>query len=450
MEINSFIKTLFERAQAAGYEASEAYYATGESFEVSVKGGEIVDYNVSSSIGLSFRALVDGKMGYASTQVLDEDAIDLLIEGAGGNARMIESEDEEFIFEGSKSYPEMNIYNPAIDEISAAAKIEMAKELEKKVLALNPLIKQVEMVQVASMGGEKRIVNSKGLDVSFRDNAIGCAAVAIAAEGDKVAVGVGYQYVRDPKQLNPDEAAERAVRDAVSGLNAAPVESGAYPVVLRNDVAASLLNCFSAVFSAERAQKGLSLLKGKEGSEIAAKALTIVDDPLDVKALASTPFDAEGVATSRREIVSEGKLNTLLHNLKTAKKQGIESTGNASKGSYASPVGIAPTNFYIVPGEADVEALCRQASNGLLITEVEGLHSGANQISGDFSLGAKGYRIENGEVTTAVNQITIAGNFFELLKSITMIGNDLEFGFPGASCIGAPSVLVSKLSVAGK
>ncbi len=450
MEINSFIKKLFDRAAEAGYEASEAYYSTGEQFEVSVKGGEIIDYSVSSSIGLSFRALVDGKMGYASTQVLDDEAIDLLIESVGGNARMIENDDEEFIFPGSENYPELDVYNPAIDEISAAEKIEMAKELEKKVLALDPAVKQVQMVQVASMAGEKRIVNSKGLDISFRDNAIGCAAVAIAMQDAKVAVGMGYKFVRNPGELNLDEIADRAVKDAVAGLNAEQVESGSYAVVLRNDVMASMLGCFASVFSADMAQKGLSLLRGREGDEIAAPVITVVDDPLATEALASTPFDAEGVATKRREIIQAGKLTTLLHNLKTAKKQGVETTANASKRSYASPVDIAPTNFYIVPGEAAVEALYEQIGNGLLITDVEGLHSGANQISGDFSLGARGYRIENGKLAGAVSQITVAGNFFQMLKDITAVANDLEFGFPGSSCIGAPSVLVSKLAVAGK
>ncbi len=450
MEINAFIKKLFERAEQAGYEASEAYYATGDEFEVSVKDGEIINYSVSSSMGLSFRALVDGKMGYASTQVLDDEAIDLLLEGAESNAQLIESEDEEFIFPGSAAYPELNVYNPAIDEISAADKIAMARELEKVTLSLDPKIKQVQEVQVVSMSSEKRIVNSKGLDVSFRDNCIGCATVPTAQDGDKVAVGVGYLFTRDPAELDLQKIALRAVRDAVAGLDAEQIESGTYPVVLRNDAMTSLLGCFEPVFSAEMAQKGLSLLKGREGEQIASSAVTLVDDPLAPKGLASTPFDAEGVATARREIITDGRLNTLLYNLKTAKKQGIESTANASKGSYAAAVGIAPTNFYIQPGEQSVDELYAQAENGVLITEVEGLHSGADQISGDFSVAARGYRIENGQITSTVKQITVAGNFFTMLKSITGIANDLEFGFPGTSCIGTPSVLVSSLSIAGK
>ncbi len=448
MEINSFIKKLFERAAEAGYAAAEAHYNTGDQFEVSVKGGEIIDYSVASTISLSFRALVDGKMGYASTQVLDDEAIDLLIGSVADNAHMIENDDEEFIFPGSDSYPQMEVYNPAIDEITAAEKIEMAKQLEKKVLALDPAIKQVQMTQVNSMAGETRIVNSKGLDVSFRDNAIGAAAVATAvSEEGKVAVGMGFKFVRKPEELDLDKIANDAVKDAVAGLKAEPVVSGAYPVVFRSDVTASMLRCFASVFSADMAQKGLSLLKGREGEEIASSIVTIVDDPLDTNAMACRPFDGEGVATARREIIRDGKLTTLLHNLKTAKKQGVETTANAS-GSI--PVGIAPSNFYIVPGEASAEALYEQVGEGLLITDVEGLHSGANQISGDFSLGARGYRIEGGKLTSAVNQITVAGNFFELLKNITAVASDLEFGFPGSSCIGAPSVMISKLSIAGK
>ncbi len=450
MEINAFIKKLFDRANEAGFEAAEAYYVTGDDFEVAVKGGEIINYSVSSSLGLSFRALVNGKMGYSSTQVLDDEAIDLLMDGVRENAGLIENEDEEFIFPGSESYPELNVYNPAIDEISAADKIAMARKLEEITLALDPAVKQVQEVEVASMSAEKRIVNSKGLDVSFKDNCIGCATVPTAQAGEKVAVGMGYLFTRDPRELNLEEIARRGVEDAVAGLDAEPVESGAYPVVLRKDVMSSLLRCFASVFSADMAQKGLSLLKDRENTEIASSLVTLVDDPLAPRALASTPFDAEGVATVRREIISNGKLNTLLHNLKTAKKQGGESTANAAKGSYAAPVSIAPTNFYIVPTDTKVEVLYEEAKNGLLITDLEGLHAGANQISGDFSLSARGRRIENGKVTTAVNQITVAGNFFQLLKDITMVADDLEFGFPGASCVGAPSVLVKQLSVAGK
>jgi len=198
------------------------------------------------------------------------------------------------------------------------------------------------------------------------------------------------------------------------------------------------------------AQKGLSLLKDREGTQIASEAVTLIDDPHHGKALASTPFDAEGVATAKRAIVKSGTLTTLLHNLKTAKKQGVQTTGNASKGSYAAPIGVAPSNFYVQPSGQSPEQLLGEIGDGLLITELSGLHSGANGISGDFSLGAKGYLVKGGALGAAVNQITVAGNFFELLKRIRAVGSDLRFGFPQSSCVGSPMLDAGELAVAGE
>ncbi|MBQ4157782.1 MAG: TldD/PmbA family protein, partial [Clostridia bacterium] len=206
----------------------------------------------------------------------------------------------------------------------------------------------------------------------------------------------------------------------------------------------------SSVFSAESARKGLSLLKGREGEVIASENVTIIDDPLMEGGFASCPFDAEGVATKTKTVVENGTLNTLLHNRTTAEAMGKETTGNASKGGYAAPVLVAPTNFYLKPGEKDFDKLVEEVGDGLLITSLMGMHSGANQISGDFSLGAKGFRIEGGKVTTPVEQITVADNFFALLKKIACVASDLEFR-PGIStAIGAPSFYVEKIAVAGK
>lgn len=441
MELNLFIEKLFEGAKAAGYEAAEIAYQKGDSFDVSVKGGEIVDYNVASTLDFTFRALVNGKMGYASTQVFDEDALDLLLESVKMNAGLIENEDERFIFEGSDHYETVDIYNPSIDGLTAAQKIEMAKELEKKAISLDPRAGQVEMANVFTMANEKRIANTRGLDVSRKGNAIGVSVAVIAQEGEKTATGGGFAIKRDPAQLDLDKLCRDAVADAVAGLSAKPVPSGEYRIVMRPDIMASMLACFSPVFSADYAQKGMSLLAGREGDVVASDQVTILDDPLMAEGLACSPFDGEGVATKTREVVSAGRLNTLLHNLKTAKKQGVETTGNASWGG----AGVTPSNFYLKPGDLTRDEVYAQAGDGLLIIEVNGLHAGANQISGDFSLGAKGYVIRDGKVAEAVNQITVAGNFFQMLKDIEAVGSDLEM----MQSIGAPTTLIKSLKVAG-
>lgn len=226
--------------------------------------------------------------------------------------------------------------------------------------------------------------------------------------------------------------------------------SGEYLVVIRADAMADLLHTFAGIFSADSAQKGTSLLKGREGDAIAADCVTIVDDPHLAGSVSSQPFDGEGVPTFRKEIVKAGTLTTLLHNLKTAHKQGVGTTANASRASYGAPVGVSPSNFFLQPGAGDLAELLSDAEGGLLITDLQGLHSGANEISGDFSLGAKGYRIVDGKKAGCVRQITVAGNFYNLMKDIQRVGSDLFFGFPGGGRYGSPSVLVKKLSVAGK
>ena len=172
-----------------------------------------------------------------------------------------------------------------------------------------------------------------------------------------------------------------------------------------------------------------------------------MDDPHRPDSASSAPFDGEGVATYAKSVIENGTLTTLLHNLKTAKKQGCETTANASRPGYASPVGVSAHSMHIVPSETTPEELLALAGDGVLITDVQGLHSGANQISGDFSLGARGFLIEGGKVTRPVSQITVAGNFFELMKNVTAVASNLEFTF---SSVASPDLLIGKLSVAGK
>ena len=155
------------------------------------------------------------------------------------------------------------------------------------------------------------------------------------------------------------------------------------------------------------------------------------------------------MATRVKAVIEGGRLNTLLHNLKTARKQGVETTANAARESYASGVGVAPTNFYFAPSDTGFDDMLEQTGDGLLITDLQGMHAGANPITGDFSLAAKGFRIEGGRLTAPVNQITVAGNYYELLADIEAVGGDLDFRSPGTSCFGSPSLLVKGLSVAG-
>ena len=448
MNRDEFVKRLFARAKEAGFEDCEVYCASGNEFSCSVFKGEIVSYSSADTRGLGFRGIIGGKMGYASTQAMDEEAIDMLVEGAKTNAELIESEDEEFIFAGSEEYAQVEAFNPALEEIPTAKKLEMCRELEKISLEKSDKITQAES-ELMSGYDEVAIINTKGLNVSGKGNYWGAYVGPLAKDGDKVNTGFKFTITQDEAGLNVDALAGEAVKEAVDGLYARSAASGETPVCVRGDAMAAMLRTFVGVFSAEAAQKGLSLLKGREGEIIAAECVTILDDPHMPHMPASSAFDGEGVATRVKRVVDGGVLTTLLHNLKTAKKQGVETTANASRPSYSSNVGVAPSNFYIRPTEKPAEELYRDMGEGLLITDLQGMHSGANPVSGDFSLAAKGYFVKDGKLAGAANGITMAGNFFDLLKKIADVASDLQFAPPGASCFGSPTVRISSIAIAG-
>ena len=315
------------------------------------------------------------------------------------------------------------------------------------VLVLTLILSLLPTRAYAASSSEIRIVNSYGLDLHHKSNLAFSFINALAKDGDRVATGGGFACSNDFEALSVDKIVDDAVSEAVYMLTAEPVPSGTYRAIIENKCMPDLLAAFSNVFSAEAAQKGLSLLAGKEGEMIASEAVTLMDDPLLKNGLASQPFDAEGVATYTKALIENGKLTTLLHNLKTARKAGVKTTGNAAKAGYAGDVQVAPSNLYLKPGEKTLAQMMEDMGDGLVINDVSGLHAGADAISGDFSLLAQGYTVKNGKKDQAVERITVAGNFYQLLKNIRVVGSDLIF--PGSS-VGSPSVDVGEISVAGK
>ena len=448
MEKTVFIKNLLKAALDAGIEAAEVYTSYRDSFNAMCNNGEVTSYQVATKEGLSLRGLYNGKMGYASTEAYDDEAAKMLINGVIEAATLIEDEDVQEIYAGDKEYVKIDNYNSELDKVSEDEKIKFLLEVEQKVKNCgDPRIVQVGRTAVSTSSNASQIQNTFGLDLSDRDNLAFSYVMAVAKEGDRVATGMGMDFGRDFYKLSSDKIAKDAVEEALFYLHASPVPSGNYRVIFDNHCMPDLMGVFGSIFSAEAAQKGMSLLAGQEGHLVAAECVTLMDDPHMPGGLASSGFDAEGVATYTKAVIENGKLNTLLHNLKTARKAGVKSTGNATKHGYAGTIDIAPSNFYFKPGEKTLEQMMEDVGEGLVITEVSGLHAGANAISGDFSLLSKGYTIEGGKKGRAVEQITVAGNFLTLLKNIRAVGSDLEFF---GSNIGSPSIDAGEMTVAGK
>jgi len=460
MKLDDFVKLLFARAKEIGLEEFDAYYSHEESFSVNIFEGKLDRYEVNTAEGLSFRVLKDGVMGYAYTETLDEDAANMLITMASDNAAVLEPKDPMFIFEGKgAAYAQRTGFAPELETLSAQDKIRLAYSLEKAAFAASDRVKAVAECTVASIHEHCRLINSKGVDCAWQENLLYAVVGVTVANGDRTVDGFDFICTRDPKGIDVEKLAGSAVEKTLARCGAHSIPSGNYKTVVDAWAAADLLECFMGIFSAENAQKGLSRLAGKEGELIANPAVTLVDDPglesltpeqiKKAHAFAARPFDGEGVPKRMKKVIDAGRLTTLLHNMTTAAKAGVEPTGNASR-SVKGTVGIIPSNFFFVPGRQSQEEMLAEMGEGLLITSVSGLHAGANAITGDFSLLAEGFTVKDGKKDRPVEQITVAGNFYELLKDVLAVGNDLTFGFPGGAAIGIPSIRLAGVAVAGQ
>ena len=447
IELNLFVKELFSKAQEEGFSEYEVYYVDRESLSISVYKEEVEKYNLNNSAGLSFRGKFGDRIGYSYTEILDEDAIEMLVKKAKENVLAIENNDIQFIYEGDKEYKEISTYHEELEDIPADKLINIEISMEKEAKKYCNKVESFSGCSVSYSSGKYGIINSKGLNLSNKSNLLTAYVVPIVKDLDKMYDGCGYVVAKSLNDVKPDKIAKMGVDEALSKIGGTSIASGNYKVIINNEAMVSLLSTFAGIFSGDAVQKGLSLLKDKEGEIIAADIVNLVDDPHLEDGLASVSFDDEGVATLKTYLIKNGKLNSLLHNLKTANKAGVKSTGNGFKSSYASPISVSPTNFYIEPGINSLEEMTKKINKGLIITDFAGLHSGANSITGDFSLAAKGFYIEDGIKTHPVEQITVAGNFFTLLNNIEEIGSDLKFPM---SSVGSPSIVIKELSIAGE
>ena len=448
MEYKEFKKKIFEKAKAAGFSEVELYRNRNSSIDLRVFKGEVDHYSLNDDDGIGFRGIYQGKMGFSYTESISEEEIDFLVNKAKENAEIVDKE-EGVIFTEKAEYQELNIISDDFSEINPDDKIELLKNAEQAAYDYDDRIEVVNYCMYSDMMLEEVMDNTAELELSNNSQlAYMYLSVLAADETDKKSSGK-VVVKRKFAEFDPVELAEEVAKEAVSLLGASSIKSGDYPVLLRRDVAGDLLQTFASTLSAENVQKGLSLFEGKLDDKVAVDDLTLIDDPFMEEGFRSTPFDSEGYPTRKKEIIKNGILTTYLYNLKAAAREGVKSTGNAFRSSHKSSVGIAPTNLYIEPGQTSYDQLKKMKERILLVTDITGLHAGANQVSGDFSLSAEGFLLEDGEIIKPVEQITISGNFIELLKDVIGIGDDLEMGSPGSGHIGSPSLLIGSLSVGG-
>ncbi|NLP17577.1 MAG: TldD/PmbA family protein [Firmicutes bacterium] len=433
------------RGREQGARQSEAYVLNHKSFSVRIRRGEVESIEQAQEQGLGIRALVGEQMGFAYTSFLEKGPVEEAISRAIANAGKT-SADRNNILPGPPSgLPELKLYDPTIVETPVEEKIRLAAAIEEAAFAADPRVIKTERATYGDTVYEVAIANSRGLDVNYKGSFCGGSVWVVAKENDDTQTGSGMDYVLNFADLKPESIGQEATEEAVAMLGAKRVSSQRVPIVMPPRVATQFLGVLAPALSGEAVQKGRSLLAGKLGKVVASDIVTLIDDGTLSQGLNSSPVDGEGVPTDRTVLIEGGRLQTYLHNTYTAAKDGIISTGNASRPSYRGTPEIGPSNLYLESGGSSQGELLQDISQGFYLLEVLGMHT-ANPISGDFSVGAAGLWIEKGELTYPVRGVAVAGNILKLFRGVEALGNDLRFylGY------GSPSIRFSPLTVSGE
>lgn len=446
MDFNSIKKYLFEAAKAMGLEEYEIYFMESSGTSAETLKDEVSSFSSSVSGGICFRCIVNGRIGSASTELFTSEEMTALVERSVNNAKYIENDDKAIIFKGSESYARAT--PPSFKAYGASEIKETALDLIKKTYEQSEYITDGTQTYAVQEKTKIILMNSHGLSLENEVGVCGALVQAVVAKDGESQYGGDIEVGFEKEKL--DKLPKEAIDDALEKIGAKEIPTGKYDIIFDGKQMRALLSAFSSVFSGRNAYLGLSLLKGKEGEKIGADCLNIIDDPMYSDSPMQTSFDGEGVATYKKNVIENGVLKTLLYDLASADKVGKESTGNGLRGSYSSSVSISPYHFYIAGGEQSDDELFERLGNGLYITELKGLHAGANAVTGDFSIESFGFEIKDGKKGDAVKSFTVAGNFFELLKSVEAVSNNVKFGFPaGFTVFGAPNTLIRGCSVAG-
>lgn len=424
---------------------AEAFLLHDKELSIEVVGGQVETLKEAEETGLGIRVISQGRLGFAYTTDLGANIVEEMLESAVESSRYTSADENNVLPAGKFQYPQVDTCDPAIRSATLEEKIELAKQVEVTAREYDKRVTVIERTGYEDSEYTLVVINTDGVHTVEKGSFCGLYAYLVAEEDGDAQTGFSFISRKHFLDLKPVEVGREAANNAVRMLKGRTVSSQSIPCVLEPYVVTNFLSILSNSVNADSVQKGKSLFAGKLGQTVAANELTLVDDGIYENGVASFPFDGEGVPSQRTVLLENGVLRAFLYDTYTARKDQTNSTGNGVRASFRSLPGVGTTNFFLVPGSKRSNDLVREISRGLYVTEVMGMHT-ANPISGDFSVGAAGILIENGELTRPVRSITIAGNLQEFLRNVEGVGDDLRF-FGG---VGAPSIRLKALSIAGE
>ena len=435
-----------ERAIKRGASAAECIIHEGREFSTVVRLGEIESLKEAGSKTLGLRVLAGQRSSSAYTSDFSSEALDRAVGNALATARLTSEDPFAGLPEAELlgQHPDdLGLYYDDVEALPTAQRIEIARRAEKAALGADPRITNSEGASFDAVDGRMILANSLGFVGQYRRSYVSISVVPIAADNGGMQRDYWYAVSRSLAGLEDAEAVGRkAAERTLRRLGARKIRTCRVPVVYEPRTARSLMeNLFDAA-SGDAVYRQASFLAGRLGEPVASPQVTVWDDGTRVGGFGTSPFDDEGVPTRRTAVIENGVLKNYLLNCYAGRKLGLATTGNASRGVVGNP-GIGPGNFYLPAGPHAPEEILRTVSQGFCVTELLGF--GVNMVTGDYSRGAAGMWIENGEPAYPVEEVTVAGNLLDMFKAIEMVGNDLEF----RGSLASPTVKIAEMTVAG-
>lgn len=414
-------------AMAGPGEQVEAYVSRGLSTEVRVYEGEVEHFVSAQSEGIGIRVIRGGRTGTSYAGTLDESIVAEVLAEARDNLGYAEVDEWAGLAEpdGVAVVPQQ-LWNADLELTSTSRKIDLAKELERLTLGRDARV-HVDDANYADSFGEAAVSTSTGIRASGRENGCYVSVGTLADDGDETQTGFGFAVGRTVDELDLDRAATDAVDRATRLLGATKPESRRVTVVLDPYVTAQFLGIIGGTLSGDAVARGRSLFAQRLGDEVASPLLTLVDDPTNSLAYTATDIDGEGLAARRNVLIDHGRLDRFVHSSYSARRLGATPTGNGVRGGYAGSPGAGCLALQVIPGTRSQADIVSGIDDGILVQQVQGLHSGVNAVSGDFSTGAAGLVIQNGTLGRPVREFTIASTLQRMLLDIVEIGGDVEW-----------------------
>jgi len=433
-------------AQAQPGEQIEAYVARGLSTQVKAYGGEVESLTSAESFGVGIRVIADHRQGFAHAGTFDGTVIAETLAEARDNASFGEQDEWFGLADPDGVEPiDQDLWRDGLAEFAPQRKVDLALALEQAVLGRDPRVTGVRTAVYADSSGEGAVASSAGVAAYGRGTSCWLSVSALAEHGGETKIGGGIDVGREPSELDVEVAAIDAVDKAVRLFGAKPVPSQRLAIVLEPRMAASIVGLAGGTLTGERVLKGRSPFADRLGEVIASPLLTLLDDPTNPASLAAESHDGEGLACRPNQLIVDGELRQFLHNAYTARRAGVTSTGSAVRG-YRSTPGVGCQALSIAPGSGTHDELIAGVELGLLVDSMSGFHSGVNAVSGDFSVGAEGIMIRNGQLAEPVREVTIASTLQRLLLGIEAVGADLEW-LPGGT--GSVTLVIGDVSLSG-